>query len=210
MVTDVISRTVRSSFRIKVPPFYHKGDSIASLINPLRQWPFRKRILVTIIRRSNGCGHSEYNTAALVPPSVSNSPSVLRNWGTRLHARVYLRVTGRTRWPNRSTYKLVRPSEAFRQPDLLLSPVIIIIKSTLRAVRALVKECFISPTRHSASAHWTAFRQPLRLQHHLRKTTLVSALRACRPHLSFLPSHNVPFDILRTLKPAEGCFLPFV
>lgn len=128
----------------------------------------------------------------------------------RAFTRSRVRVTGRTRWPSRSTSWLGRAREALRQPDLLPSPVIIIIKSTLRAVRALVKECFISPTRHSAPAHWTAaFRQPPGLQHHLQKTTLAVS-RPFEPagRISLFLLAVYPATIPRTLKPTEGCFLP--
>lgn len=45
----------------------------------------------------------------------------------------------------------------YTQPDLLHSPVIIIIKSTLRAVRTLVKECFISSPRATTSPDYTVY-----------------------------------------------------
>lgn len=109
-----------------------------------------------------------------------------------------------------------------RQPDLLPSPVIIIIKSTLRAVRALVKECFISPARPLCSLLPTRTRRTTRLsttpglQHHLRETTSPwpslgpSALRKPAGHVSLLLFAAHPSRYPRMLKPAEGRLLPFV
>lgn len=101
--------------------------------------------------------------------------------------------------------------KALGQPDLLRSPVIIIIKSTLRAVRALVKECFISPTRPRDPG--PPFRRPSGYATY-GETTLASS----RP-LSVTPSPfdqhapsfpfraTLPFDHIRNVKTCRG--LPF-
>lgn len=91
-----------------------------------------------------------------------------------------------------------REQESLRQPDLLPSPVIIIIKSTLRAVRALVKECFISPTHRSAPEHPT----PLPFDNPRATTSPTGNHLGRRSRRPFCPSKGwrpssfslVPFD----------------
>jgi len=121
----------------------------------------------------------------------------------RLRGRPRVRASGRTRWPSRSA-----SCERGPPPDLLPSTVIIIIKSTLRAVRALVKECFISPRERVEPPSLSTTLGP---QHHLRETTLVgspgpSGPLSCRNRVSV--SLLAAYHPSRTLKPAGGCLLP--
>lgn len=131
--------------------------------------------------------------------------------GTRVYARACAK--GRAaRWP---TVVQAGSRKALRQPDLLPSPVIIIIKSTLRAVRALVKECFISPTRpppctrraRPSVGPSTAFRQPrgyITYGKPPRPSLGPSTLRQWR-RLSF-PQRvtHVPFDRTENVKIRRG------
>lgn len=102
--------------------------------------------------------------------------------------------------------------KALGQPDLLRSPVIIIIKSTLRAVRALVKECFISPTRPRDPG--PPFRPPSGYGEPTGKPPwppLGHSLLRLHPSTNALhPFHSArpyPSTASGTLKPAEGYLL---
>lgn len=161
---------------------------------------------------------------ALFPPTVRYLRYGQRNesWGTRVYVPQPVRwscmcvfrkdAVGKVQASLQPTWK------ALGQPDLLRSPVIIIIKSTLRAVRALVKECFISPS------------PPTPCQPPSPAWPLSTTPRATPPtgnhlgHLSATLSYISPFDrsvafpllsvrrcpstALRTLKPAVGYLLP--
>lgn len=117
-------------------------------------------------------------------------------------------------------YRLAGRATRDRQPDLLPSPVIIIIKSTLRAVRALVKECFISPARplcpplsNAATPNNPSFDYPgattSPTENHLGRLSALPLFESLPATHLPSPLHGTPFDP-GTLKPAESCLLPSV
>lgn len=131
--------------------------------------------------------------------------SVNASWGTpRLRSCRLVRGTCMCVFRKdapRTKYKPgLKPAwKALGQPDLLRSPVIIIIKSTLRAVRALVKECFISP--RLVPAPGPPFRRPSGYATY-GETTLASPLGHSLLRFTLRPTRSIlsiPRDL--TLRP---------
>lgn len=115
---------------------------------PVRPWSLYLRPNTTVSNRSI----EEFPSVIRESAAVLFPPTTWRVTGKFAGTCVYALTCERMRVSERCALAEPVVTQAGRatrdrQPDLLPSPVIIIIKSTLRAVRALVKECFISSAR---------------------------------------------------------------